>query len=229
MDLKELSLVNPETHWYYQAKLKAILQLINDASGRINSIVEVGAGSAFFGKAISEKMGRIPLICVDTNYGENSRQVDHVTYRKSGQDCHADLYLFIDVLEHVKDDSAPLKEYLDVAPSKSIFIITVPAFMSLWSGHDTFLEHVKRYRIQELTQMANQLGVKTLSKGYLFSLIFPIAWVVRKLFTSKKVESSMKPVPKFVNIPLKLLTNCEHRVLNNQFIGLSAFIMFRKE
>ena len=44
----------------------------------------------------------------------------------------------MDVLEHVADDLALLKEYVDKARPGTAFLITVPAFQFLWSGHDDF-------------------------------------------------------------------------------------------
>jgi hypothetical protein len=228
MDLKELSLVNPETHWYYQSKLNAILRLIESIPIKPNSIVEVGAGSAFFGKEVRSKLHGVPLTCVDTNYDISRNELDGVIYQTSSSNCVADLYLFIDVLEHVNDDKGVLLQYFDIAPEGSIFIITVPAFMSLWSGHDEYLEHVKRYRVQELEHLGSELGVLILKKGYLFSLIFPIAWFARKFVIGSKHESSMRTLPKFLNAILRTITSIEHRMIRNQFFGLSAVIMFQK-
>ena len=50
---------------------------------------------------------------------------------------------------------------LTCLPSFAIFfniIITVPAFMSLWSGHDVFLEHKRRYTLPELKQKLVSAG-----------------------------------------------------------------------
>ena len=48
----------------------------------------------------------------------------------------------------VEDDVGLMREYVDkVAPGTTRFIVTVLAFMWLWSGHDVFLEHVRRYTL----------------------------------------------------------------------------------
>ena len=51
--------------------------------------------------------------------------------RRSVDRSYADLVLVIDVIEGVEDDIA-----LAVGTH---FVVTVPAFMWLWSGHDIFL------------------------------------------------------------------------------------------
>lgn len=227
MDLKELNRVNPESHWYYQAKLVGILKLIKQSGMKPMSLVDVGSGSGFFGRSIQNELAIPKLFCIDTNYIEEWSEPG-IYFKKSSSGCNADLYLFIDVLEHVVEDRALLKEYYDKAPSKSIFIITVPAFMSLWSGHDVYLEHVKRYRVEELQFLILQLEATTLNKGYFFSSIFPIAWIVRKLKLSDKKDSNMRETSRPINAILKFVTKLEHKWTRNQLFGLSAYISFKK-
>ncbi len=227
MDLKELDRVNPESHWYYQSKLVAILRLIKKSKSTPTSIVDVGAGSGFFGKSIQENLRTSNLLCVDTNY-ESEWNEPGIQFKKSSSGISGDLYLFIDVLEHVKDDRALVNEYLNNARAGSLFIVTVPAFMSLWSGHDEYLEHFKRYRVCELEILVEELGASTISKGYLFSTIFPIAWAVRRLQSNKSRDSSMKEISVPINALLRFVISTEHKLLRNKLFGLSAYILFKK-
>jgi hypothetical protein len=227
MDLKELDRVNPEVHWYHQSKLTAILKLIRKNEMQPNSLVDVGAGSGFFGRATQRELQIMNLICVDKNYPEEWSEPG-ILFKTSSSGCSADLYLFIDVLEHVQDDKSLVKEYFDKAPPHSFFIVTVPAFMSLWSGHDEYLEHIKRYKVGELENIVEGLGARTISKGYLFSLIFPLAWFVRRFSRSEKNDSSMKEISRPLNTILRSVTSLEHQLTTNRFIGLSAYILFRK-
>jgi len=227
MDLKELDRVNPESHWYYQSKLVAVHRLIQKSSLTPNSLVDVGAGSGFFGKSIQKNLGTPELFCVDTNY-ETEWSEPGIQFKKSSSGISGDMYLFIDVLEHVRDDYALVDEYLKNAPSGSFFIVTVPAFMSLWSEHDEYLEHFKRYKVSELQQLVEELGAITISRGYLFSSIFPLAWLIRKLLTRKSRDSSMKEIPRPINAVLRFVVSVEHKLLQNNLFGLSAYILFKK-
>lgn len=47
MGLKELDLVDPQTHWYYQSKLAGIRRILESQHGKVTTIVDVGAGSGF--------------------------------------------------------------------------------------------------------------------------------------------------------------------------------------
>jgi SAM-dependent methyltransferase len=228
MDLKELNLVNPQVHWYYQSKWVALSRLIKSSPITVGSIIEVGAGSGFFGKQAKNLLNSAELTCVDINYSVDEEVIDAVTYLKYSGNRTADLYLFIDVLEHVQDDKKLVKEYLDSALPGSLFIVTVPAFMSLWSGHDEYLEHYKRYRVFELHDIGKDLDLRVLKSGYLFSIVFPIVWISRKIFIRNKKTSNMANVPGPLNYLLKTVTSMEHKTLNNKFFGLSTYAMFQK-
>lgn len=55
------------------------------------------------------------------------------------------LFIMMDVLEHLPNDLAMLQRVkAATVGDNNCFFITVPAFQSLWSGHDVFLEHYRR-------------------------------------------------------------------------------------
>jgi hypothetical protein len=63
--------------------------------------------------------------------------------------------------------------------------------MSLWSGHDVFLKHFRRYNLLELKTLVEKSGLKIDSARYLYSTIFLIAYLHRKIFGGK-TSSQMK-------------------------------------
>ena len=87
-------------------------------------------------------------MAIDTGYDfvERTGPDNGISYRNNGLNISGDLYLFTDVLEHVPDDVEMLKKYVGDAAPNSKFVITVPAFTTLWSGHDLYLKHYRRYR-----------------------------------------------------------------------------------
>ncbi len=228
MDLKELDLVNPYTHWYYQSKLAAVKRATKPYLNSCKRMVDVGAGSGFFGESLVNNQPQIKLVCVDLNYPDTSKEKDGVLYQNTPRGCDADIYLFIDVLEHVNDDQELLLTYFNQAKAGSVFIQTVPAFQFLWSGHDVFLEHIKRYRRRELASVNRQVGLKILRSGYLFSAIFPLVVIARKFSFSKSTGSDMKNFTPFVNSFLKSITSFEHKFLLNRFFGLSVIVVSQK-
>src|SRR3546814_13128694 len=80
----------------------------------------------------------------------------------------------MDVLEHVEDDAGLLRTYLDKAPPQAQAVITVPAFQFLWSHHDVFLEHHRRYTLKTLSRVVERAGAVPLRMHYYYGTIFPL-------------------------------------------------------
>lgn len=229
MDLKELSLVNPDEHWYYQSKLLAIKNAASRFAPKARDYVDVGAGSGFFGRRVPDFALGASTICVDPNYSEESDELDGaLRFRRNAPLLPADVYLLIDVLEHVESERALLDDYTKVAISGAIFIVTVPAFRSMWSGHDIFLGHFRRYLLKEVVGVLRDSGLEILHGRYLFGSIFPLAWIARRFQRGETERSSMRPAPHAVNWVLRLLTSLEHRLPFNRVAGLSAMVVARK-
>jgi len=108
----------------------------------------------------------------------------------------------IDVLEHVDDDVGLLRDYVRRAEPGTRFLISVPAFQFLWSSHDEFLEHRRRYRLSDLRQTVEAAGLAPLRMRYFFGLLFPAAAAMR--LAEKKNQdgapaSQLKSAPDWLN------------------------------
>ena len=67
-------------------------------------------------------------------------------------------------------------------------LITVPAYQSIFSRHDIFLGHYRRYNLPELFDLTNSCGLKVLTSGYLFfSLLLPKVILYKFYNTNKPV------------------------------------------
>ena len=89
--------------------------------------------------------------------------------------------LALDVLEHIPDDAAAAREMARILAPGGIAIVTVPAYQSLWSRHDIALFHQRRYRAPQMRRLLEDAGLKVERLTYTVSLLFPIAWAVRRL------------------------------------------------
>ena len=72
------------------------------------------------------------------------------------------------------------------------FLISVPAFQFLWSGHDDFLDHKRRYTLHLLEKVLRNAGLKVKHGVYYFCIVFPIAATLRlaeKLHRNVKMDS----------------------------------------
>jgi hypothetical protein len=136
----------------------------------------------------------------------------------------------MDVLEHVDDDVALLAEYASLLQPGRHVLITVPAFQALWSAHDVFLEHCRRYSLRQLEDVVRSAGLHPKRASYFFALILPIAVAARlkdrKRMDAQQIEprSSLRPHGAFVNTALMLVNALELPLLKlNRLGGLSIF------
>lgn len=237
MDLKEEDILGEAVgrHWYYAAKLGAVRRLLRGL--RFRAILDIGAGSGFFGRALLAGPGVERCQCVDINYPADRDTVEGgkpIAFRRAAE-APADhqLFLFIDVLEHVEDDTGLLAAYVREAPAGAHFLLSVPAFASLWSGHDVFLGHHRRYRLAALENVARRAGLRVLRGRYFFGLLFPLVALVRRLRRGAPVPatSDLRPAPAPVNLALRLLCAAEAATLLriNRLCGVTAFCLARKE
>lgn len=236
MDLKETDILGDdiERHWYYRSKAKAMMRLIEGDPAA--SILDVGAGSGFFSRHLLFNTAAKESWCVDTSYKADFAE-NHASktihYRRSVGAVNADLVLLMDVLEHVDNDVGLLKEYVDKVPSGCQFLISVPAFQFLWSGHDDFLDHKRRYTLNQLETTVRKAGLNVKRGCYYFGVVFPIAALLRltqeiggRNRTARSQLTKHFPV---VNAILKSLCYAELPLMRlNRIAGLTVFCLAEK-
>jgi 2-polyprenyl-3-methyl-5-hydroxy-6-metoxy-1,4-benzoquinol methylase len=229
VDLRELENVNPWEHWYYLAKAEAILRLLPSDKTIFREVTDVGAGSTFFSQYLSKYMPGAEFICVDPNYSSSSQKFSsNITMLQQFDSRHSDLLLFMDVLEHVEDDLALVLDYIENAKVGAQVVITVPAFMSLWSSHDVYLGHFRRYRRSELEKVVASAGLKIQSSHYLFSSLLPVVYLLRRLGYRKNSGSNMTELPRSINAILLRIHQFENRFIRNSLFGLSVVLVANK-
>jgi len=195
MDLLEQEKIRSsqfKRHPWEIVRLKILLFLLKKRPDK-NLIVDVGSGDAFVATQLSEKLFNTKIAAVDINYNEqfiNDNKRTNIVFLKNISHVPEigiiDTILLMDVLEHIErpedllDDIRTLKN----VSSATEFIITVPAFQFLFSEHDTFLKHYRRYNRIELNGLVCKEGFKIKSSGYFFVTLF-FARLCQKLFGIK--------------------------------------------
>ena len=79
----------------------------------------------------------------------------------------ATVVTLLDVLEHLDDDAAALREMIRLVRPGGLVLITVPALRWLWSDWDVALHHRRRYHRADLLRLVGQPGVEVLHCGYI--------------------------------------------------------------
>ena len=240
MDLKEEKAIggDPSRHWYYISKGRAIKSLLGDKP--IKQLMDVGAGSGVFSKMLVNEGRAASAICVDPGYEADfvgARASGKIEYRRSVDKVDADTVLMADVIEHVDDDVALVRDYADLAAPGTRFLISVPAFQFLWSDHDEFLEHRRRYTLASLKQTIERAGLVPKDTRYFFGMLFPAVAAMRLVSgrlgagrSAKEAESQLKPAPVWLNASLVAIHDLERLALFpfNRLAGVTAFCLAEK-
>ena len=119
----------------------------------------------------------------------------------------------------VEDDVALLRQYTDKMPASGHILITVPAFQTLWSGHDLFLEHYRRYNKKQLEETIRAAGLKVVHTNYFFATLLPLVALSRlvnrlRLKSGKiSAKSDLKIYPPAINQLLTRVRDLERYAL----------------
>jgi SAM-dependent methyltransferase len=222
-------------HWYYDSKYKLLRSYIQKLPLGKNTLetADVGSGLGIFlhkmevdGLASSDRsMGIDPAYQMVTKAIHSSIPI-HPNFP---DESRFDLILMMDVLEHVENDLELITSVIKHMKKQSYLAITVPALPMLWSAHDRFLGHYRRYTLGSLQRLINACGCfEILSCHYYFASILPVAIPVRWCQSKKKnVRSSdMARIPPLLNSLLKRVCSFELQLSKyNTFAGLTAFAL----
>jgi Methyltransferase domain len=239
MDLKEEEILGEQTasHWYYVAKGRALRAMLGRI--RVPEILDVGAGSGVFSRQLLDAGICERAVCVDPGYSrERTERHDgrEIAFRRSVERVSQRLVLMMDVLEHVDDDLGLLRSYTDGMAADARVLITVPAFPYLWSGHDVFLEHRRRYTLACLEATVRAAGLQVVRSRYFFGLLLPAVAAMRLADRQRlnagqiEAKSALRLYPAPVNRLLTLIHDLERAILFplNRLGGLSIFCLARR-
>ena len=194
MDLRESNQSNANRHPWELARATALRDIVETCiTPRPRSILDIGCGDGYLIDALFSA-GECVINAIDVHMTEMQRNeiakirprvLFHNSYQTLGGSKH-DLITMFDVLEHIEDDAAFLRETIHrfAEPGGGIFL-TVPAFQFLFSSHDLFLKHCRRYSQARLLAVLGQLGVQVTASGYLFGGLLPVrtaAVLLERLF-----------------------------------------------
>jgi len=232
VDLKEEEILGNQigSHWYYRAKRAALRRNLKGQAPK--EILDIGAGSGFFSRSLLAETSAERATCVDIGYRGDKDEIWHgkpIAFRSGITRSQADLVLAMDVIEHVEDDAALIRAYCDLVPAGARFIISVPAFNFLWSAHDVFLEHHRRYTIRSLEAAMRKGGLAVDWSHYYYATVFPLAAGLRLAERLKRrgalsPQSQLRRHSALTNETFSALLAAERPIMRaNKLFGLTVF------
>ena len=227
-------------HWWFVTRKKIVLDTIDRYLNKSDNakVLDIGCGTGVMLNAL-EEVGRAYGMDMSDDAINFSKEIfngkvekgslpDQVPYEKS----FFDLITALDVIEHVDRDIDSLKAIRSLLVPGGNVVITVPAYMFLWSSFDEMNEHKRRYTRTELKTKLVQAGFTIEKISYYNTLLFPVVFVVRMLNNILKRDgaSDVDMPSRPVNFVLEKIFGIEKYLLRyfNLPFGVSVLAVVRK-
>jgi len=133
-----------------------------------------------------------------------------------------DIVLLMDVLEHLPEPAAFLRQCSEAFPRVRTVHLTVPARMEIWSNYDEYFGHFRRYTRSMVRELASAAGYRVTDVGYAFHGLYAAARVAKLIAGSRNTQLRAPSVP-LVHSILGMAFELEQRVLPAGAKGSSIF------
>jgi len=239
-----------DRHWWFASRTRALLAMMDPIlPGRDLALLDVGCGAGNMIHHLS-RYGQVKGVEIDPRPVAVARQrgydVDQgdATQGLAYEDASFDVVTALDVIEHNQDDLSILREMYRVLRPGGHAIVTVPAFMWLWSHNDDINAHVRRYTAGELRGKLQRVGFRIRRMTYNNFFVFPLAAALILLrrrsgikpelashhLSEDEYQVEMEPVSPPVNAALTVVGWVEAQLLRriNLPVGTSLIAIAEK-
>lgn len=185
-----LTVLEEDKHAWFAGRTRAILKYL-DAEvrayqpGEVRKVLDIGSGAgnmahhlAHYGQVVGLDPNPRPLAVAA---GRGLDVVQSMGDQLPFATGEFDLVALLDTVEHIPDELGVFAECLRVLKPGGKLIVTVPAFMSLWSYNDEINAHQRRYTAPELAQKLGITGFRVKRISYNNFFLFPLIAGIRLL------------------------------------------------
>lgn len=219
-----------EKHWWWRARTDVIIETLRQmrASNKWGRILDVGCGDGLFFPRLGE-FGAVEGI-------EPASQIVNARNENRIYSCSFDenfrppykysLILMLDVLEHLPDPLRALSHARRLLEPNGVLLITVPAFIKLWTNHDVLNHHFTRYTKASLCQLTANAGLRVTNARYFFYWMVAAKLIVRVLERAFSSKPKLPHVPRgWINWSLYSISRTEQKILGKLPVPLGSSLI----
>lgn len=224
-------------HWWWRTREEVLTREITRLAAQrpLPRILDVGCGDGLFFPVLSrfgEPYGVEPVVdALDANGPYRARIHAGPLDASYQPERPFDLVLALDVVEHLHEPAAFLREIHRLVAPGGWFIATVPAFRAIWTAHDDLNEHVTRFTRDELTDLIAAADFEIVHARYFFVLLALAKLAVRGVETVLKSKPTPPAVPAApINALLTAVCRAEHALLGRHapWFGSSLLVVAQR-
>lgn len=204
------------TYWWFRGRERIVRAVSAGFIHGVGGVVmDVGSGPggpapAVFpaGRLVAVDLSPVPLEA----YTEARDRVIADAVTLPCQAASLEAVCAFDVLEHLDDDRAALREWRRALKPGGWLVITVPAYAALWSPHDELNGHRRRYRAGTVRRLLEAEGFSVERITYFNTLLLPAVAFVRwaqRLMPARRSASSVPPSEFGLTLPGWMAWCCE--------------------
>lgn len=153
---------------------RALLDFVRRHARAGDRLLDFGAGVGTFAIALAAEGHAVECVEPDAAQRERIAAAGVRAHRDLGDvaDASIDLAYTLNVLEHINDDLAAIRELRRTLRIGGKLLIYVPAFGVLYTSMDRKVGHLRRYRRNDLRAKVETAGLTVLESEYVDSLGF---------------------------------------------------------
>lgn len=168
----------------------------------VRSVLDIGAGDGWLADRLLFELPAADATCWDSGYAggmtgpSDLMHRDRITFTREGPDGRFDLFLFMDLIEHVDDPTEFVSDVLrHHTTADALVLVSVPAWNGLYCGHDAAFSHRRRYSPKELRRTLEDAGLLVLISGNFFhGLLLPRLVRVAREKMGGRIDAVPKPL-----------------------------------
>lgn len=175
-------------NFWFRARNHLILTALRRHAPDMRNMLEIGCGTGYVLAAIQRAYPNASLVgselfveglrhAAERVPGASFIQMD--ARRIPYQGCF-DVIGAFDVIEHVQQDEAVLREACNALSDGGLMLITVPQHRWLWSEQDRLAHHVRRYSRQELIGKVEAAGFRVIRATSFMTALLPLMLLSRR-------------------------------------------------
>jgi len=229
------------THWWLAARRNIVLDSIRQRYPEHGDLrmLDAGCGTGLMLQEL-RPMGTVEGVDISEEALQFCRKRGLENVRNADvralpfDDGQFDFVTALDVLEHLDDDAAALREFRRVLKPGGRVFIFAPAHQWLWSLQDEVSHHKRRYVARTLRAAVVGAGLEVERQTYVSTFLLPVIYVgrqwlkVRRNFREYNTENDLHPA--WSNGILRTVFQWEIPILRrtNMPFGASLLCVARK-